>query len=372
MSQRIFYEVDGRVHGPINLTQLQLMAASGMLLPHHRVKREGTEQWFAAQNVRGLFSDPTPAPPPVVPVGALVPQPAQRIAASVASTASADEEIPYAGFGAVESDSATAENAFDFFSDQPVAAPSAPPPKPAKLVKSPAKTPMPAPISKVQEPQPFELVETDAPGTVADSNIQAIENPFEFSEPAPPATNAARDAEPPMDLPEAEAIEDESPPVAPASMASGPMAAPGKLSESKSESKPAPKVGAAPIMPAAGAAEVTGRAVEFLPDDSLHLLDGKTIFRLHRSWLLATSKFADGSTRSTYLRLQRIDAGILEQRPSTSRGKVGPHSLLTFVAGETRVGLVFQGSDKLYRTFLERALLLGNVSGMPPKPAVKA
>ena len=60
MSQRIYYEIDGHVRGPISLTQLQLMATSGMLLPQHRLRREDTEEWFLAQSVRGLF--PTSRP----------------------------------------------------------------------------------------------------------------------------------------------------------------------------------------------------------------------------------------------------------------------------------------------------------------------
>jgi GYF domain 2 len=347
MSQRIFYEIDGRVHGPINLTQLQLMAASGMLLPHHRVKREGTELWFPAQNVRGLFTDSTPAPSPAIPVGAALPQPVASAVAASPESPSADEEIPFGGFGAVEADPGDGLNpAFDFFSDEPEASQ---PPKPAKAGKQPKSAKAAA---KTPEPQAFELLENDAPGTVADSTIEPIPNPH-----GPARTRND-------DMPKTETID---PP-----KASGSKGAGAKQADVKSEAKNDTKGDIAVAPAPASAAEISGRAVDIMPDDSLNLLDGKTTFRLHRSWLLVTSRFSDGSTRSTYLRLQQIDAGILDQRPNTSRGRAGPTSLLSFTAGSIRVGLVFQGSDKLYRTFLERVLLLGNVASALPKPAGKA
>jgi GYF domain 2 len=348
MSQRIFYEIDGHVHGPITLTQLQLMAASGMLMPHHRVKREGSEQWFVAQTVQGLFAEPAPQPAPVV---GLLPAPV----GSVLPAAPADEEIPFGGFGATESEEAPGLNpAFDFFSDESEPSPSKRAKSPKQPRQSGKQAKQAAAAARTREPQPFELIDSDAPGTIADSNIQPIGNPM-GKEPAAPA-----------DLPLAEAIDE-----VPSASRTEPKSPPSKSAESKFEARQSGKTDIISAPAVTVAAEVTGRAVDFLPDDSLHLLDGKTSFRLHRSWLHAVSKFADGSTRSIYLRLQQIDAGILDQRPTTSRGKSAPSSLLAFVAGDTRIGLVFHDSDKLYRTFLERTLLLCNAVNSQ-RPAGKA
>ncbi len=128
MSQRIYYEIDGHVRGPISLTQLQLMATSGMLLPQHRLRREDTEEWFLAQSVRGLFSDVTPA----VPVGGVV-------AEVVPTPGEAADESPLAGYAPGESPPEPEFNAaFDFFSESepaPATAPGAIPTSPSSCRK---------------------------------------------------------------------------------------------------------------------------------------------------------------------------------------------------------------------------------------------
>lgn len=350
MSQRVYYEIDGHIHGPISLTQLQLMAASGMLQPHHRIRREGAEQWFMAQTVRGLFAE-TPAP-----AGESVPQP-------VAAASATGEENPFGPAMEEAHEEPGINAAFDFFSDpEPAPAPPPPPVKPAKVSK-PAKPTKPV----AAEPLPFEPVPSTAPNSpVAEPTAAPDNNPFNFATArnSTPAPAAPQELDEPIDLPEAEALPDE-PPAAPA-----PAPKPAKSSDSRPDSKPVVKIEAANI-PTAAPGEVLGRAVELLPDDSLRLMDGKTSFRLHRAWLIVTSKFADGSARTAYIRLQRIDAGILDQRSSHTRSKTDSHSLLAFIAGDVRVGLVFQGSDKPYRAFLEKALLLSNASGSSPRPAGK-
>src|SRR5439155_23401000 len=80
MSQRIYYDIDGRLGGPVTFMQLQLMASSGMLQPHHRVRKEETEQWFPARQVKGLFS-------------------AAEVAAAAAPPAPAENESPFASWG---------------------------------------------------------------------------------------------------------------------------------------------------------------------------------------------------------------------------------------------------------------------------------
>src|SRR5262249_2232946 len=77
MSNRWYYDIDGRIGGPITPMQLQLMVNSGMLAPHHKIRREEATAWTIAGSVRGLFLD-TSAPangiPQGIPVG--VPKPA--------------------------------------------------------------------------------------------------------------------------------------------------------------------------------------------------------------------------------------------------------------------------------------------------------
>ena len=60
MSARWFYEIDGREGGPISTVQLQLMANSGMLQPQHKIRKENSEQWSVAGDVRGLFAPTQP------------------------------------------------------------------------------------------------------------------------------------------------------------------------------------------------------------------------------------------------------------------------------------------------------------------------
>jgi len=56
MSNRWFYEIDGQVVGPVEQTRLRLLADSGMLQPHHKVRREDQPTWSQASAVRGLLT----------------------------------------------------------------------------------------------------------------------------------------------------------------------------------------------------------------------------------------------------------------------------------------------------------------------------
>ena len=316
MAHGIFYDVDGRMGGPITLTQLQLMAASGMLMPHHRIRRENADQWYAARSVKGLFSEETQSP--------------------------STTPVPSAGAGR---------------QSYPVGSPLTPPPGPVATDESAAAT-----IGGSESPFDF-FSEPGVPPTsgampqqaqleaAAGAAREPAENPFAFVEPAGP---------PPPAMPEIEVVADEGS----GTTSSGSR----KPAERKPPARPGdsgkPKSSAAPSA-SAPLAEVTGRTVDLLPDNSLQIMDGKTSFRLCRPWLLATSKFADGSARTSYLRLQGIDAAILDQRPVAVRGKGGPQSLLAFVAGNVRVGLLFQGNEAPYRAFLEKVLLLSNALCRP-------
>jgi hypothetical protein len=361
MSQQSHYEIEGRVGGPVTLVQLQLMAASGMLQPHHRIRKANSGDWYFAQSVKGLFSQS-----PIVPTASPAPKALPAGLENVTEPQFLDE---------FSQDQPTAEPeinpAFDFFS-----APE-PPPPPAK-----SKAKSPPPPSK-PEPVTFELPRSDAqPPPAANPAAASEQSPFTFR--LEPSDGAKL---PPIDnqdtvlvLPIEELMPAENEKTASAPQPSAPSD--GKVAESgpdpkatakreqappaKSDSKTDPAVSLAPskgIAIPSTRAEVTGHAIELLPDGCARPLDGKSVFRLHRSWLMFATKFNDNTARAVYFRLEQIDAATIEHRLAPARFKGGPYSILTFSAGEVHASLAFQGSDKLYRTFLERVLLQCNSAG---------
>jgi uncharacterized protein DUF4339 len=353
MSQQTQYEIEGRVGGPFTLVQLQLMAASGMLQPHDRIHKRGSAEWHEARSIRELFS---PAP--------LVPTAAPRTAPVPHEPESSDEPP--------ETMDPDIRAAFDFFSTP---APPAAAAKPKE--KTPAPPAKPAPVA-------FELPRAQERPTVA--STEPDENPFDFrAEPAGPAKRESK-----TDDQDATVLMDAQD-LAPKAGASDPITAArariasteGKKTEfmiepkqaTKREQTPAPKnddggkanadtaVATAPTRGAAVPAmraEVTGNAIELVADGTARPMDGKSVFRLHRSWLLFATKFNDETSRAVYLRLEQIDAGIIEHRPAPPHSKGGPYAVLTFSAGEVHVSLAFQGSEKLYRAFLEKVLMQCN------------
>src|SRR5262249_27500719 len=66
MSNRWYYDIDGRIGGPITPMQLQLMVNSGMLEAHHKIRKEDSSTWNQAGTVRGLFQEPEPAGQPLL------------------------------------------------------------------------------------------------------------------------------------------------------------------------------------------------------------------------------------------------------------------------------------------------------------------
>jgi GYF domain 2 len=354
MSARWFYEIDGREGGPISTVQLQLMANSGMLQPQHKIRKENSEQWSVAGEVRGLFapSQPTPAnvpqaypvnrPVPMATPVAAVPPPAENPMGWPAETPSADP----------------AAAAFDFFSESTAPAVAMPPP--AAKAKAGRKPRLPVNASTppmTEEENPFSFGEESAPAQPAAVPAPAVsvmparpmtpapvrasaDNPFEFE-------GAATDA--PM-LPQQPAMPNLAPPPV-----SPPPRTPAHKKSTPAQTMTTPAGGTPSVV-----VEVTGQAVELLPGDEVRLLEGSTMFRLHRAWVYVATKLADETTHTTYLPLQRIDAAILDQRFEAGRKKSEPHSLLIFHSGAVAAGLVFQGSDKAYRNFLEKVLLLAN------------
>jgi hypothetical protein len=289
MAQGIYYEVDGRISGPVNFIQLQLLASSGMLQPHHRVRKEEADHWFPARQVKGLFS------PAEVAAAMAPPEPPPELDPSLA-----EQDTEFSFGPASETEESELNSAFNFFKEESERA-AAPPPPAAPPKKR----------SKQTEPQD--------PVTV---------------------TPVARELVAPV------------------------VAAEPKLGPKTEEFKPEPAPSAGPktdvVGPVVQPIEVAGQAVELLADETARPIDGKVFFRLTRNWLLASWRYADGTQRSVYMRPQKIDVAILEQRPTPPRTKGGPYSVLAFRGGNVEVALAFHGSDKPFRTFLEKVILLAN------------
>ncbi len=53
------YKRDGQEFGPVTSDDLQMLAQSQRLLPTDLVCKDGTNHWFAARGIRGLFPKPT-------------------------------------------------------------------------------------------------------------------------------------------------------------------------------------------------------------------------------------------------------------------------------------------------------------------------
>src|SRR4051812_49445132 len=51
-----YYDHDGRVVGPISVSELRHLAASGQLLPTDRVRKGDMDRWVKARAVKGLFA----------------------------------------------------------------------------------------------------------------------------------------------------------------------------------------------------------------------------------------------------------------------------------------------------------------------------
>jgi len=167
MAQRIYYDIDGRISGPVSFMQLQLLASSGMLLPHHKVRKEKQEAWLPARQVRGLFGPGEGSESLVTPLPSARPIDGSPPAApptdfgfgTWSDMAPAEEEPP-------------ANSAFDFFADQAAesperesrseadagaapanpAAPIAPPPRPPDSKSAPSKTSDSKPETKLDDP----------------------------------------------------------------------------------------------------------------------------------------------------------------------------------------------------------------------------
>jgi hypothetical protein len=67
MPQQWYYQQMGEVVGPVSGAQLRRLAKSGEIQPDTRVRLGGTDGWYSADRVKGLFPPPPKAPPPPMP-----------------------------------------------------------------------------------------------------------------------------------------------------------------------------------------------------------------------------------------------------------------------------------------------------------------
>src|SRR6266446_4909155 len=125
MSNRWFYEIDGQVVGPVEQTRLMLLADSGMLQAHHRVRQEHQPAWHPAASIKGLFT-PATTPASGVPIAAAVSPavPATRAAPAAPPPPTIEEPLPFGNWPAPAGDAPAAASVFDFFAESE--APAAP------------------------------------------------------------------------------------------------------------------------------------------------------------------------------------------------------------------------------------------------------
>lgn len=109
MADEWHYSIQGNRSGPVGGAELKRLADSGQLSPADLVWKEGLQNWVAASNVKGLFTNRPAAPPPLPPDDATAPpgddlkpkvQAAARATADAAKAAikTLAESKPVAGF----------------------------------------------------------------------------------------------------------------------------------------------------------------------------------------------------------------------------------------------------------------------------------
>jgi hypothetical protein len=252
-----YYDHAGQTGGPVSVSQLRDLAASGDLQPSDRVRKEDMDRWVKARAVKGLFNIADESlPPPVEPV-------------------EPESAFDFFGVGSRQSATEAAETfhpAFDFFAPPPQAPvevelhPVAPPPIPKSNPPQIAK-PVEAPIV----PPPLPPVADDS-GTfqVASSMTAPVET---RDEELIPFADFQTDV--PMAMP-ASAI--------------GPAA---------------PSV----------SAELTGPEVVGQNDGTIRRTDNVVELSVTGGWLAARSTSPDGAADETYLRLRSLTAATLRDWP---------------------------------------------------------
>jgi hypothetical protein len=293
-STRWFYDHDGQVTGPVSVSELRHLAASGGLLPTDHVRKEDMERWVKARAVKGLFAAAA----------------AEAAAIPAAESTEVDTVFDFFGTGPppapeAELEEETLNPAFDFFGTTSYSAARAPaevelhsaaPPPTRKSTLPRRSRIIPPPAPPAPEPSP------------ADSGLFSFTAPAAVEE-TPVAFTA--------DVPMAMAVLDEEVPFA----------------------VPASGVGLAPPPFELSGAEVTLQA------DGTAVPTGVTVeVSVSGGWLTAR-----GGGQETHLRLSRLDAVTLRDRP-------GAGLVLSVHAGGQLVAVRCDGDAEPARAFLRRLL----------------
>lgn len=296
MSRSLWYfDHDGKAGGPVSVSQLRQMAASGLLLPTDRIRKEDMDRWVKARAVKGLFApDDLPSAADDSPaVGSMFDFFGANL--PTAPLEPANEFIP----------------AFDFFSGSAAPAeakieplpPIAPLDKKTKLFRKPKPDSLPLEEIPIAAPAPQPTVEDSGSFQL----IVPMAVPVEPQEEG--AAFADFQADVPMAMPASD-IDEPAPPVS------------------------AELAGPEVIVLADGTAQLTGSAVEL---------------SVTGSWLAARSAAPDGKVAEAYLRLRLLMGATLRDRP-------GIGMVLSFRAGAEIIAVQCDGDGEAARAFVRRVL----------------
>jgi hypothetical protein len=303
---RWFYDRDGHVNGPVSVSELRQLAASGELLPTDQVRKEDMDRWVKAKAVKGLF-DPAAADEE------RVDRPSEP----------ADGDTVFDFFGAgrppeAESEpepAATFNPAFDFFGVGPPTAAS--PPTEAETfsaVAPPGRKSSPPRKSKVMPPPVPTAPEPESPAGAGS---------FQITDTATSPTESRVETAAPFAEFAAEV----------------PLAAPVGGDDEVPFADPASAIGKArPVT------ELSGAEVTLHPDGTATATDRILELSVTGGWLACR-----GGGEETYLRLSRVDAVTLRER-GPAGWVLGVHS------GEQTVAVHCEGDTPPVRAFLRRLL----------------
>jgi hypothetical protein len=291
---RWFYDHDGQVSGPVSVSELRHLAASGGLLPTDHVRKEDMERWVKARAVKGLFA----------------PAAAEAATAPATEPTEGDTVFDFFGTGPPPAPEAEPEEeplnpAFDFFGTTSFSASRAP-------AEVELHSPAPPLTRKPTPPRKSKIV--PPPASPAPEPSPADSGSFSFTAPAAvEETPVAFTADVPMATP---VLDEEVPFAAPASGVG--LALP-----------PLQLAGDEVVLQPDGTAAVTGVTLEL---------------SVSGGWLTAR-----GGGQETHLRLGRLDAVTLRER-------LGAGLVLSLHAGGQTVAVRCDGDAEPARAFVRRLL----------------
>ncbi len=106
------------------------------------------------------------------------------------------------------------------------------------------------------------------------------------------------------------------------------------------------------LVPPLTTAELAGPEVALQPDGTVQATGSMAELAVTGGWLTARAVAPDGSRREAHLRLGRLEAAALRDRPTAG----GPALVLSFHAGGQVVAVLCEGDAEPARAFLRRVL----------------